>query len=54
MKDLTLPAPKGSRINWRDYIIYMEDGHIVEISDEDEIFDTPKDERTRRFLRRFI
>ncbi|MEZ6930295.1 ABC transporter permease [Aeromonas sp. S16(2024)] len=23
MKDLTLPAPKGSRINWRDYIIYM-------------------------------
>ena len=37
-----------------DYIIYMEDGHIVEISDEDEIFDNPKDERTRRFLRRFI
>lgn len=23
MKDLTLPAPKGRRINWRDYIIYM-------------------------------
>jgi polar amino acid transport system ATP-binding protein len=36
-----------------DYIIYMEGGHIVEISDEDEIFDNPKDERTRRFLRRF-
>jgi ABC-type polar amino acid transport system ATPase subunit len=25
----------------------------VEISDDDEIFDNPKDERTRRFLRRF-
>ena len=37
-----------------DYIIYMEGGHIVEISDEDEIFENPKDERTRRFLRRFI
>ena len=23
MKDLTLPAPKGRGINWRDYIIYM-------------------------------
>ncbi|MCO4202729.1 ABC transporter permease [Aeromonas taiwanensis] len=23
MKDLTLPAPKGGRINWRDYIIYL-------------------------------
>lgn len=23
MKDLTLPAPKGRDINWRDYIIYM-------------------------------
>jgi polar amino acid transport system ATP-binding protein len=37
-----------------DYIVYMEGGHIVEISDEDEIFENPKDERTRRFLRRFI
>jgi polar amino acid transport system ATP-binding protein len=37
-----------------DYIIYMEGGHIIEISDEDEIFENPKDERTRRFLRRFI
>ena len=37
-----------------DYIIYMEGGHIIEISDEDEIFQNPKDERTRRFLRRFI
>ena len=37
-----------------DYIIYMEAGEIVEISDEDEIFTNPKDERTRRFLHRFI
>jgi polar amino acid transport system ATP-binding protein len=36
-----------------DYIIFMEGGEIVEISDEDEIFDHPKDERTRRFLHRF-
>lgn len=37
-----------------DYIIFMEGGHIVEISDEDEIFTNPCDERTRRFLRRFL
>jgi polar amino acid transport system ATP-binding protein len=37
-----------------DYIIFMEGGHIVEISDEDEIFTNPRDERTRRFLRRFL
>ena len=37
-----------------DYIVFMEGGHIVEISDEDEIFENPKDERTRRFLKRFI
>ena len=36
-----------------DYIIFMEGGEIVEISDEDEIFTNPKDERTRRFLHRF-
>ncbi len=27
----------------------MEGGHIVEISDEDEIFTNPKDERTQPF-----
>jgi polar amino acid transport system ATP-binding protein len=37
-----------------DYIIFMEGGHIIEISDEDEIFTNPRDERTRRFLRRFL
>jgi polar amino acid transport system ATP-binding protein len=37
-----------------NYIVYMEKGEVVEISDEDEIFQNPKDERTRRFLKRFI
>ncbi|MEI6321987.1 MAG: amino acid ABC transporter ATP-binding protein [bacterium] len=37
-----------------DRIIYMEQGEIVEISDEDEIFTNPKDERTRRFLHKFL
>ncbi len=37
-----------------DYIIYMEQGEIVEISDEDEIFISPKDDRTRRFLRQHM
>ncbi len=37
-----------------DYIVFMEGGNIVEISDEDEIFENPKDERTRRFLGRFL
>ena len=37
-----------------DYIIFMEHGEIVEISDEDEIFIAPKDERTRRFLRKHM
>lgn len=37
-----------------DYIVFMEGGNIVEISDEDAMFTHPKDERTRRFLRRFL
>ncbi|MFG1416458.1 amino acid ABC transporter ATP-binding protein [Xanthobacter sp. V0B-10] len=37
-----------------DYIIYMEKGEIIEISDEDEMFSNPKDPRTRQFLRRFL
>lgn len=36
-----------------DYIIYMEQGEIVEVSDEDEIFISPKDARTKRFLARY-
>lgn len=37
-----------------DYIIFMEGGEIVEISDEDEIFEHPKDQRTREFLGHFL
>lgn len=37
-----------------DTIIYMEQGEIVEESDEDAMFSHPKDERTRRFLRKFL
>jgi polar amino acid transport system ATP-binding protein len=37
-----------------DYVVFMEGGSIVEISDEDEIFIKPKDERTRRFLKRYL
>ena len=37
-----------------DYIVYMEQGSIIEISDEDEIFINPKDERTRRFLKKYM
>jgi polar amino acid transport system ATP-binding protein len=37
-----------------DYIIYMEHGEFIEISDEDEIFISPKDERTRQFLKKFM
>ncbi len=40
--------------NASDYIVYMEHGEIVEISDEDEIFTNPKDDRTRRFLKQFV
>jgi polar amino acid transport system ATP-binding protein len=40
--------------NASDYIIYMERGEIIEISDEDEIFTEPKDWRTRRFLRQYV
>ncbi len=40
--------------NASDYIIYMEHGEIIEISDEDEIFTEPKDDRTRRFLKQFV
>jgi polar amino acid transport system ATP-binding protein len=37
-----------------DYIVFMEGGSIIEISAEDEIFVKPKDERTRRFLKRYL
>jgi polar amino acid transport system ATP-binding protein len=37
-----------------DYIVFMEGGSIIEISDQDEIFIKPKDERTQRFLKRYL
>ncbi len=37
-----------------DYIVYMEKGEIIETSDEDEIFVNPQDERTRKFLQKFM
>lgn len=37
-----------------DYIVFMQGGEIVEIADDDEIFQNPKDTRTRQFLRRFM
>lgn len=37
-----------------DYIVYMEDGSIIEVSDEDEIFENPKDDRTRHFLKKYL
>lgn len=40
--------------NASDYIVYMEHGEIVEVSDEDEMFANPKDERTLRFLKQFV
>lgn len=35
-----------------DYIIFMDKGEIVEIIESDDMFENPKDERTRKFLKR--
>jgi len=37
-----------------DYIVYMEEGLIVESGHSDQIFSEPKDERTKQFLRKFL
>ena len=37
-----------------DYIVFMEGGHIVEIADGEMLFTRPQDERTRRFLSRYL
>jgi polar amino acid transport system ATP-binding protein len=37
-----------------DYIVYMEEGSIVEIGAPDIMFSSPKDDRTRQFLRKFL
>ncbi len=37
-----------------DFIVYMEDGVIVEQGARDSLFKAPQDERTRRFLKRYV
>lgn len=37
-----------------DYIIFMDKGEIVEYEDGDVLFEKPKNERTRAFLRHFV
>ena len=37
-----------------DLIVYMEEGAIVEIGPPDVLFSSPKDDRTRQFLRKFL
>lgn len=37
-----------------DYIIFMDKGEIVEYEDGDILFEKPKNERTRAFLRHFV
>ena len=37
-----------------DYVIFMENGQIVEESPAQEFFANPKNERTRQFLKRFM
>ena len=37
-----------------DKVVYFEDGNIVESGAPDKIFSMPEDERTRRFLKRFL
>ncbi len=39
--------------NASDYIVFMDGGEIVEKDDGDVLFTTPKNERTREFLRHF-
>ena len=34
-------------------VIFMDDGYIVEQGDPKEVFENPKEERTRQFLSRF-
>jgi polar amino acid transport system ATP-binding protein len=37
-----------------DKIVYFEDGRIVETAPPERMFSSPSDERTRRFLKRFL
>ncbi|MDZ7344128.1 MAG: amino acid ABC transporter ATP-binding protein [candidate division KSB1 bacterium] len=35
-------------------IVYFEDGQIVEVAPPEQMFSAPRDERTRRFLKRYL
>lgn len=37
-----------------DLIVYMEEGSVIEIGAPDVLFSSPKDDRTRQFLRKFL
>jgi ABC-type histidine transport system ATPase subunit len=37
-----------------DRVIFMDDGKIVEQGSPEQVLDRPKEERTRRFLRRSV
>jgi ABC-type polar amino acid transport system ATPase subunit len=37
-----------------DRVIFMDDGRIVEQGSPEQVLDRPKEERTRRFLRRSV
>jgi polar amino acid transport system ATP-binding protein len=37
-----------------DYIIYMENAEIIEVSDEDESLINPQDDKTHRTLKRYM
>ena len=36
-----------------DHVIFMDDGSIVEQGEPMQVFEHPKEERTRQFLQRF-
>jgi polar amino acid transport system ATP-binding protein len=36
-----------------DQVIFMDDGYILEQGDPHQVFEHPKEERTRQFLTRF-
>ncbi|PNB49461.1 amino acid ABC transporter ATP-binding protein, partial [Pseudomonas sp. GW456-E7] len=35
-----------------DKVIFMADGHIIEQGTSEELFDNPKNERTKRFIKK--
>jgi ABC-type polar amino acid transport system ATPase subunit len=37
-----------------DKIVYFEGGEVVETASPAQMFSAPKDERTRKFLKRFL